>query len=218
MDWQLLAGVNEEDSRSFLSIARRRRFKKGEVVFHAGDPGDSLHLVDKGRFAVRAGTQLGDSTMLAVVGPGAFFGELALVDEDRRQATVSALEPGETLCILRQEFEQVRMKHPSIDRVMVSVLAKEVRLTSKLLVEALHLPADVRVLRRLIETSEAWGGPDAGMVVPLTQDDLAELAGTTRPTVNRVLRSMEEKGGLKLARGRIELVDIVLLRRGAGIR
>ncbi len=218
MRWELLAGVNEEESRKFLSIARRRRFKKGEIVFHAGDPGDSLHLVEKGRFAVRAGTHMGDSTMLTVLGPGEFFGELALVDEDRRRASVSALEPAETLCVFRQEFERLRSQHPSIDRVMVSVLARELRLTTGLLVEALHLPADVRVLRRLIQAAEVWGGAHPGVVVPLTQDDLAELAGTTRPTVNRVLRSMEENGWLKLTRGRIELVEIVLIRQRAGLR
>jgi CRP/FNR family transcriptional regulator, cyclic AMP receptor protein len=207
VDWNLLKGVPEEDRRRFLSIAQRRRFKKHEVVFHAGDPGDSLHLVAAGRFAVRAGTHMGDSTMLAVLGPGAFFGELALVDEGRRQASVSALETAETLAVFRDDFSELRNQNPSVDRVLVSVLAEEVQSTSKLLLEALYFPADTRVMRRLVEVAEIWGGRSPGSILPLTQEDLADLAGTTRPTANRVLRRLEEEGLVRLGRGRIEIID-----------
>jgi CRP/FNR family transcriptional regulator, cyclic AMP receptor protein len=207
VDWELLAGVPEGDSRRFLSIARRRKFSRGEVVFHEGDPGDALHLIAKGRFAVRAGTAMGDSTMISVVGPGQFFGELALVEEERRQATLSALEPAETLSVLRDEFLKLRDEHPSVERVLVTVLAQDVRVTSRLLVEALYYPADLRVLRRLVQIAEVWGDVEPGLVLPLTQDDIADLAGTTRPTANRVLRKVEEDGLVKLGRGRIELLD-----------
>lgn len=207
MNWALLAGLPEEDSRRFLAIARRRRFSRGEIVFHEGDPGDALHLIDKGRFAVRAGTAMGDSTMISVLGPGQFFGELALVEEERRQATVSALEPAETLSVLRDEFLKLRDDHPSVERVLVSVLAQDVRVTSRLLVEALYYSADLRVLRRLVLIAEAWGEVKPGLVLPLTQEDIADLAGTTRPTANRVLRKVESEGLVKLGRGRIELLD-----------
>jgi CRP-like cAMP-binding protein len=208
MDWPLLAELSDEDRRGFLSIARRRRFAKGEVVFHAGDPGDSLHLVAKGRFAVWAGTTSGDTTMLSVLGTKDFFGELALVDEeDRRAATVSALEPAETLSVGREEFERLRAVDSSVDRVLVVVLAAQVRRMSELVMEALYVPAETRVLRRLLALAELWGGASAGLVIPFTQEDLAGLAGTTRPTANRTLRQAELAGLLVLRRGRIELVD-----------
>jgi CRP-like cAMP-binding protein len=208
VDWPLLAELSEEDRRRFLAIARRRRFAKGEVVFHAGDPGDSLHLVAKGRFAVWAGTRSGDTTMLSVLGTGDFFGELALVDAaDRRAATVSALEPAETLSVGRQEFERLRAVHGSVDRVLVAVLAAQLRRMSDLVMEMLYVPAETRVLRRLLALAELWGGARAGLVIPFTQEDLAGLAGTTRPTANRTLRQAELAGLLILRRGRIELVD-----------
>jgi CRP-like cAMP-binding protein len=208
VDWPLLAELPEDDRRRFLAIARRRRFAKSEVVFHAGDPGDSLHLVAKGRFAVWAGTRSGDTTMLSVLGTGGFFGELALVDEaDRRTATVTALELSETLSVGRAEFERLRAVHSSVDRVLVTVLAAQVRRMSDLVMEMLYVPAETRVLRRLLAVAELWGGPRTGLVIPLTQEDLAGLAGTTRPTANRTLRQAEVDGLLILGRGRIELVD-----------
>jgi hypothetical protein len=92
VDWQLFAGVPAEDLRRLLAIARRRTFARGEIVFHRGDPANALHLVAKGRFAVRITTPLAETATLAVRGPGEAFGELALVsaDEPLRSATVQA--------------------------------------------------------------------------------------------------------------------------------
>ena len=97
MEWPLFAGVPAEDVRRLLSIARRRTFRKGEIVFHRDDLAESLLLVVSGRFAVRITTPLGDSALLDVLGPGDVFGEIALLlPEARRSASVEALEPGET--------------------------------------------------------------------------------------------------------------------------
>ena len=93
MDWALLTELPEAERRSLLSRSRRRRFAKGEVVFHEGDPADSLHLIDKGRAAVRLTTTQGDVHILRVIPSGGWFGELALVAAASRSATVVALEP-----------------------------------------------------------------------------------------------------------------------------
>src|SRR3954454_15280753 len=98
MRWALLDGVPEEDVRRVLSVARRRKFTRGEIVFHEHDPADTLHLIVKGHFVVRTQTQLGDRAILAVLGPGDMFGKLSLIggDAPRRTTTVAAVEPGET--------------------------------------------------------------------------------------------------------------------------
>src|SRR5215831_2251625 len=103
MKWALLDGVPEDDVQQLLSIARRRKFGRGEIVFHEHDPADTLHLVIKGHFVVRSQTPLGDRAILAVLGPGEMFGELSLIggDDARRSATVAALEPGETYSVHR---------------------------------------------------------------------------------------------------------------------
>src|SRR3712207_3217602 len=100
MQWPLLQHLPPEDVRQLLTVARRRRFAKREVVFHQDDPADSLHLITKGRFAVRVVTPRGEAVTVAVRGPGESFGEMALVTEDaRRAATVAALEESETFAV-----------------------------------------------------------------------------------------------------------------------
>jgi CRP-like cAMP-binding protein len=203
VQWPLLAGIPEEDARRVLAIARRRTFARREVVFHRGDPADSLHLVLKGRFTARIGTPLGDVALLSVIAPPNAFGEIALLEEgSARSATVVALEPAETRVIHKLDFDALRARHPAVGEVLARALALRVRRLSDLLVEAHYLPADQRVLRRLAELGEGGDG-----MIPLTQEEIAHLAGTSRATVNRVLREAQGRGELELQRGRIQVLD-----------
>jgi CRP-like cAMP-binding protein len=214
--WQILSVLDAEDERRLVATARRRRFARNEVVFHRGDPADTVHLVEKGWFGVRVVTPLGDTAMLSVVGPGQSFGELALLGGDpTRSATVAALVAGETLALRRADFDALRAGHTGVDAALLDVMADHVRRLSDRLVEALYVPADRRVLRHLLALEQLFGddGP-----VPLTQEDLASLAGTSRATVNRVLREAEERGEVRLARGRTSILDREAIRRRAGAR
>lgn len=216
MQWTLLADVPPEDVRELLSIARRRTFSKGEVVVHAGDPADSLHLIVKGRFAVRVLTRLGETALLAVHGPGDAFGELALVSPGaQRSATVSALEPGETRSVFRDDFARLQARHPSVNSVLVALLAEQVRRANDRIVEAHYVDADARVLRRLLELEALYGDGSGQATIPLTQEDLAEMAGTSRATVNRVLRGEQRRGTVELRRGRTIVLDLAGLERRA---
>jgi CRP/FNR family transcriptional regulator, cyclic AMP receptor protein len=204
MEWPLFAGLPTADVEAVLAAARRRTFGKGEVVFHDGDPGDSLHLVVKGRFAVRVMTPVGDVATLGIRGPGESFGEMALVEpEAHRSATVQALEPAETLALAYSRLGHVRQ---AVDRMLVVLLADQLRRNNRLLLDAFYVPAERRVLRRLLELGES---------VELTQEELAQLAGTSRATVNRVLREEEKRGALQLDRGRVTILDADALRRRA---
>ncbi|HWL32595.1 MAG TPA: Crp/Fnr family transcriptional regulator [Gaiellaceae bacterium] len=214
MRWRLVDGVPEEDVRRLVSVARRRTFARGEVVFHREDPADSLHLVQKGRFAVRIMTPLGETVTIAVRGPGDSFGEMALVEEGaRRSATVAALEDAETLAVYQAEFQRLRKEHPQVDRVLMAFLAGEVRRHNELLLEALYVPVERRVLRRLVELTSIYSSGDGE--IPLTQEQLAELAGTSRATVNRVLRDEQKRGTLELRRGKTIVVQPDELARRA---
>jgi CRP/FNR family cyclic AMP-dependent transcriptional regulator len=217
VEWQLLADVPEEALHALLTIARRRTFERNEVVFHRGDPADSLHLIRKGRFSVRIATPLGDTAMLSVRGPGDAFGELALLGrEPVRSATVSALEPGETYSVYQGDFERLRDEHPIVNDVLVGILTDRLRRLSDQLVEAYYVPADRRVLRRVCELAELYGRGVPEVVVPLTQEEIAELAGTSRATVNRVLREAERRGEVELRRARTAVLDLDKLARRAG--
>jgi CRP-like cAMP-binding protein len=214
MEWPLLADLPEGDVRELLAIARRRTFGKGEVVFHRDDPAESLHLIVRGRFAARLITPLGDSVLLDVLGPGQSFGELALLlPGSRRSATVSALEEGETRSVFRDDFERLKRRHPGVKDVLLRLLADELRRSSDRIVEAHYVDAETRVRRRLAELCETYASGAGPIVVPLTQEDLAAMAGTSRATVNRVLRDEEKRGAVALARGRATVLDLEALRR-----
>src|SRR5205823_4969580 len=116
MEWEVLRSLDELDRRRVLAAAQHHRFSRREVLFHEGEPGDSLHLIGDGRVAVRVGTARGDIATLAVFGPGDIVGELAVAsDKTTRSATVVALETTETLTLRRGPLGELRRAHPSVD-------------------------------------------------------------------------------------------------------
>ncbi len=172
-----------------------------------------MYLIIAGRVVVRISTPSGEEASLTVIGPGNSVGEQSLLTEDaRRSATAVALEPVEALFLSRAAFVALRRDDPGFDEVMLRLLAARViRLTDQL-VEALFVPATTRVLRRIAEAASLYGDG----VIPLTQEEVATMAGSTRPTVNRVLRQAQEAGVVDLARGRIRVMDLGGLRQLAG--
>ncbi len=217
MEWLLLAGVPAEDVRALVAAARRRSFRRGEVVVHRDDPGDSLHLIVHGRFAVRITTPLGDTVILDVLGPGDAFGELALLlPQGRHPATVEALETGETRSLFREAFAALQRKHPGVRDVLLRLLAGQVARLSDRLVQAHYVDAGSRLRSRLVELADRAEAPPGRVTLPLTQEELAALAGTSRATVNRVLRDEERRGTIALGRGRVTVLDPELLRQRSG--
>ena len=221
MEWALLRPLSPQVRSRVMGAAQPRRYPRGDVVFHEGEPGDTLHLVRSGRLAVRVSTDAGDSATLRILRPGDAFGELSLVrptGRHQRSATVTALEPVETLVLPRAAFESLRASHPQVERLLVALLAERVDQLSQRLLEALYVGVEIRVLRRLLELVDIYGGGQAGSapVIPLTQDDLAGLAGASRPTVNQVLQRLAAQGVVTLKRGSIIVTDPLTLARRAG--
>ena len=217
MQWRLFEGIPDEEVWELLKMARRRTFRKGEIVVHQNDPADSLHLIAKGRFTVRVMTPLGESATLAVVGPGDVFGEMALIGENaRRSATVEAIEEAETLSVLEADFRRIRTERPSVNDYVIRFLVSEVRIMNERLLEAYYVSAERRVLRRVVELSHLYRrNGEEPVQIPLTQETLAGMAGTSRATVNAVLRDAQSRGLVELARGTVRVVDAVELARRA---
>jgi CRP-like cAMP-binding protein len=217
MRWPLLECLPVEDRDRVLAAARRRSFARGEAVFREGDPGDSLHLVQSGIFAVQVSAPAGDRATLNVLAPGGFFGELALLQDapmPRRTATVVALVPSETLTVTGVAFTALRSAQPAVERLVVTALAHRVDELSNRLVEALYVGVDRRVYRRLLDLAAIYG-PDPPVVIPLSQDDLATMAGASRPTVNQVLQRLATSRLIALGRRQITINDVGALRAAA---
>jgi CRP/FNR family transcriptional regulator, cyclic AMP receptor protein len=210
-----LFGQLMDDVRAGQVRARRRTFAKGEVVFHEDDPGDSLHLIEAGLFAVRTSTSSGQSLIINVLTSGDVFGEFAVFSpEGRRTTEVDALVAGGTYSIRRDEIGRVLQARPELIEDLMGAVVAKADSTRRRLVELLSVPADLRVIRAVLLVDALDPTTD---VVPLTQSDLASLAATTRPTANHILREEAERGTLRLARGRITVLDANKLARRAGV-
>jgi CRP-like cAMP-binding protein len=216
--WRDLAVAAGLDERELRARCVRRRFRRGEVVFHEGDPAGGMHLVEQGHVAVKLTTPLGEIGLIDILHPGDTFGEQSLVDGvGIRTATVVAIERAETLALDVRSFRELRQLGAGVDQFLLTVLGVRLQATSHQLLEALYLPAEIRVLR-CVERLRIMFSADADSSIPLTQFDVAEMAGVTRSTANRLLRKAQESGLIRIARGQIDVRDVAALRRKAGLK
>jgi CRP-like cAMP-binding protein len=195
---------------------RRRAFKRGEVIFHQGDPGAALHVIATGRVKVFVSSDEGDELLLAVLGPSEFVGDLALIDGQPRSASAMALEDTQTYVLDQRDFFPFLTQHPQAAIALAVILASRLRRTDERLAEAAFLDLPRRLARQLLALAEAGemnGHPARARAIALTQRELAEMVGASRQRVNQTLGQWEGQGILRRERGRILLQDAARLRR-----
>jgi CRP-like cAMP-binding protein len=186
-----------------------RRWPDGAIVFHQGDHGNALYVIVEGMAAVEALSAEGDTVMLALLGTGDCFGELAFFgDSATRSATVRAVGDLRAVVLSPGEVERLRRERRDVDHYLLGVLAAQVRRLSRLVVEAHHSTAEARIVNRLADAAVLFARPGRPLVVRLTQAQLASMAGATRPTTNRVLRRLEADGIVRRGQGAIEICDL----------
>ena len=213
----LFSGLDEASLDSVGRGMRARRFRRGEVIFHLGDPGDALFVVMSGAVKITLPSETGDEAILATLRPGDFFGELALLDGAPRSASAAALEPTETLVLPRDRFRELIATEPAIRDALLHALAKELRRLT-LHVEELHfLDIAGRLAARLARLSDEQGHvqPDGSIRLdaPITQSDLASMVGCTRQSVNKLLGLFVDDGLIRLERDAIVIVNLDALVR-----
>ncbi len=213
----LFDAVDIDAMDACIACLRQRRFRRDETVFHQGDPGDALHVIASGRVKIMLpAPDAGEPAILAALGPGDFFGELALLDGEPHSASVVALEPTETLMLGRADFERLFESQPGLRRALVGSLARELRqLTGH--VEALHF-LDLRE-RLALCLGELAGSPEEIGEVridwPYTQSELAGMVGGSRESVNRLLADFVAKGLIRFERDSLVVPDRGRLTREA---
>lgn len=218
LDWRELGARAGLDERELRSACRRRRYARGVTIFHEGDPAGALHLLDRGHVAVRLTTLLGDVSIIDVLHPGDTFGEHALIHGGGdRGASITAIDDVETLTLDVASFSALRVDTPAVDRFLLIVLSHRLQQTNAQLLEARYLAAEHRLYRCLHRLAEQFDAMQGG-TIPLTQSDVASMAGVTRSTANRLLREAAHDGVIAIGRGRLEVKDSADLRRRAGVR
>jgi len=195
----------------------RRRYRRGEVIFHEGDPGESLHLIVEGRVKIGRVSADGNEAIVASLGPGEAFGELVLLDGAPRSATATALEPTETLTLARDAFVQLVDDDPAFRWALFAGVAQHHRRLTDQLAEAHFLDLAGRLARqfaRLARDGRRVGG-EVRLGRLYTQSELAAMIGGTRPRVNRLVGEFVDQGLIRVEPDDIVVVDLAALERRA---
>lgn len=215
----LFARADDSTLAQCAATLRVRRFRKAETIFHQGDPGDSLYIIESGAVKIVLPSPEGEeAAIIATLGPGDFFGELALLDGSPHSATVVAIEPTEILVLRRDAFEQLIDTDRSLRMALLAGLAGELRrLTGH--VEELHfLDLPGRLASRLVRLAREQSPGATGEVTlpwPYTQSDLAAMIGGTRQTVNRLLADFAEQQLILQEKDVLIIPDLERLARAA---
>ncbi|HSG87036.1 MAG TPA: Crp/Fnr family transcriptional regulator [Candidatus Limnocylindrales bacterium] len=215
----LFAGADDATLRTCASHLRTRRFRRGETIFHQGDPGDSLFIIEGGSVKIVLPSPEGaEPAIIATLGRGDFFGELSLLDGAYRSATAVAIEPTETLVLRREPFGQLVDGNPAFRAALLSGLAAELRrLTGH--VEELHfLDLPGRLARRLVRMAREQDPAATGEIAvpwPFTQSELAAMIGGTRQTVNRLLADLVAQDLIRFEPDQLVVLDPERLARTA---
>lgn len=223
---RLFAGLDDASVALVSATLRPRRFRRGETIFHIGDPGDALFVVTDGRVKITLPADDGsEPAILATIGPGGFFGELALLDGAPRSATAVAIDAVAAQVLRRDAFDTLVDSQPTMCHALLAALAAEIRrLTAQ--IEDLHfldLPGRLasHILRMTatasgVETDEALAltGPHR-LPWPYTQTELAAMIGGSRQSVNRLLADLVTQGILRLEGDELVIPDATRLAAAA---
>ncbi|MBI4317364.1 MAG: cyclic nucleotide-binding domain-containing protein [Chloroflexi bacterium] len=206
----LFASLPAKELQGLASRMRLRRFKKGATILHAHEPSASFFLIRSGTVKVARGLVTGDEAVINILGPGEFFGELALLEGQSSGSTVVALQEAEILVLSREVFLSCLQAYPSAASAAIGLLSERIRRLSDQLEEAYALELPQRLARRLLALGSAHGKKtDEGLVIdlPLTQSELAGMVGASRQRVNRLLAEWQDRRLLRLGSyGRMTLL------------
>jgi CRP-like cAMP-binding protein len=213
----LFRGLDRDSLSAIAASLRTRRYRKGEVIFHEGDPGDCLFVVASGTVKVVLPSEDGEEAILASLSRGDFFGELALLDGAPRSAGAVALQATEMLVLPREQFGAMVASQPAIRDALLSSLAAELRRLTQHVAELHFLDMTGRLASGLARLAIEHGVKDADGAIrlssPPTQADLGAMIGATRQSVNKLLGEFAEVGLLRLERDSLVIPDLPALER-----
>ena len=196
------------------TLAHRRSFQKGSMIFSQGDEGDALYGIASGRVRISTSDDKGHEVFLNVLGPGDTFGEIALLDGLERTAGAMAVESSTLVVIPRSQFLEHLSRDPSLALHLVKLLCQRLRWVSDLVEESAFLTGPARVAKRLASLVQSYGRPadGAGLELKISQAELGQFLGVSRQIVNQYLQAWSNEGWVSLKRGRIIVIDMDALR------
>jgi CRP/FNR family cyclic AMP-dependent transcriptional regulator len=212
----IFSSLNDAEIRDMMTVAKTRRFRAGEVIFHRDDPGQVLYIIKEGKVKICLISTDGQELSLVVFGKGEYFGEFALLDGLPRSADAIALENVVCYTVQRSDFHNVIMKNPKIAIQVLEVLVKRLRSTDQQVEDLIFLDVYGRVAKKLLELAETHGTKvtDGTRIdVRLTQQELASMVGASRESVNKVMGYFMDRGVISTDKHRITLHSITDLQQ-----
>jgi CRP/FNR family transcriptional regulator, cyclic AMP receptor protein len=210
------SALGDNELRHVAEVAVPRRFGAGEVVFREGDESNTCYIVRSGRARAVREHQDGRSITLAHFGPGDIFGELAMFDDERRSATVEAIDDTEAIAILGGDMRRLLHEHPQIAVKLLAALGGRLRETNERLARQSFQTVQSRVagvLVQLVAAAQDEGAAESNVLITSRQTDLAQLAGSSRESASRFLAVLERAGIITQGRGKLIVHDPVALER-----
>ena len=215
----LFAALDEEAAAALRASMTELRLARGKVLFNEGDQGDRLYVVTEGKVKLGRTSPDGRENLLAVLGPGEMFGELSLFDPGPRTATVTAVTDAALIGLGHDDLKPLLAERPEVAAHLLAALARRLRRTNEAMADLVFSDVPGRVAKALLDLAKRFGvQSEDGLHVThdLTQEELAQLVGASRETVNKALADFAARGFLRLEARAVVILDIERLSRRAG--
>jgi len=214
----LFAALDDEAASTLMQSMTQRHLERGDVLFNEGDQGDRLYVIGEGKIKLGRRSSDGRENLVAILGPGEMFGELSLFDPGPRTMTATAVAETQLMGIGHDDLSGLLAGRPEVAKVLLAALAKRLRRTNENLADLVFTDVPGRVAKALLDLSSRFGRPtEDGILVShdLTQEELAQLVGASRETVNKALADFASRGWLRLEARAVLIHDVERLKRRA---
>ena len=214
----LFERMSPEEREELRGMMSQTTLRRGDVLFNEGDSGDRLYILLTGKVKLGHTSVDGRENLLAVLGPGEVVGELTLFDPGPRSTTATAVATTELLALEHNQLMGFIDSHPTLAKDMLRALAVRLRRTNIALADLVFSDVPGRVAKALLDLAERFGAPtEDGIHVPhdLTQEELAQLVGASRETINKSLAEFVSRGWIRLEGRAVTLIDVERLKRRA---
>ena len=212
----LFAALDDEAARALLSQMGPTRLERGDILFREGDQGDTLYVIGEGKVKLGRTSTDGRENLIAILGPGEMFGELSLFDPGPRTMTATAIAETQLMGLGNDSLTTLLTGRPEVAKALLAALAKRLRRTNEHLADLVFTDVPGRVAKALLDLANRFGRPvEEGVLVAhdLTQEELAQLVGASRETVNKALADFATRGWIKLEARAVLLLDVERLKR-----
>ena len=214
----LFAALNDEAARALMESMTSSHLERSDILFREGEQGDRIYVIGEGKIKLGRSSVDGRENLLAILGPGEMFGELSLFDPGPRTATATAIAETQLIALGHEDLDSFLLGRPAVAANLLAALARRLRRTNEALADLVFTDVPGRVAKALLDLSTRFGRPaDEGILVAheLTQEELAQLVGASRETVNKALADFASRGWIKLEARAVVLTDVERLKRRA---